>query len=126
MKVICSLDGDKMKPRPSYRPRQGGNGLGVNYADVAYTMTSTDRHMVAVCARTVCVNFQGSNGNSVATVERCPSIIRMHGNDVHVVVPKKHSDSPLTTPENDATIRASPRRGNRRGGESMVRMVLYH
>ena len=47
---LYALDGDKWKERPEYRKRQGGNGFGLSEEGVMYTMTSVDRHIVALCA----------------------------------------------------------------------------
>ena len=44
-----ALDGDKWKVRPDGNyARKGGNGLGVSEAEVMYTLTTADRHVVAV------------------------------------------------------------------------------
>lgn len=48
---IIALDGDKWKVRPDGNyARKGGNGLGVSEAEVMYTMTTVDRHIVAAVA----------------------------------------------------------------------------
>ncbi len=47
---VFALDGDKWKVRrDDDYARKGGNGLGVNEAEVMYTLTTADRHAVAVC-----------------------------------------------------------------------------
>ena len=46
---VIALDGDKWKVRPDGNyARKGGNGLGVSEAEVMYTLTTADRHVVAV------------------------------------------------------------------------------
>ena len=46
---MFALDGDKWKVRPDGNyARKGGNGLGVSEAEVMYTLTTADRHVVAV------------------------------------------------------------------------------
>ena len=46
---VFALDGDKWKVRPDGNyARKGGNGLGVSEAEVMYTLTTADRHVVAV------------------------------------------------------------------------------
>ena len=47
---LYALDGDKWKERPEYRKRQGGNGFGLSWEGVMYTLTTVDRHIVALCA----------------------------------------------------------------------------
>ena len=47
---LYALDGDKWKERPEYRKRQGGNGFGLSEEGVMYTLTTVDRHIVALCA----------------------------------------------------------------------------
>lgn len=47
---MFALDGDKWKVRKDDNyARKGGNGLGVSEAEVMYTLTTADRHAVAVC-----------------------------------------------------------------------------
>lgn len=48
--IVYPLDGDKLKVR--HGTRMGGNGFGISYDDVCYTLNTVDRHMVAVCALT--------------------------------------------------------------------------
>lgn len=47
---LYALDGDKWKERPEYRKRQGGNGFGLSEEGVMYTLTTVDRHIVALCS----------------------------------------------------------------------------
>ena len=47
---LYALDGDNWKERPEYRKRQGGNGFGLSEEGVMYTLTTVDRHIVALCA----------------------------------------------------------------------------
>ena len=49
--VVLALDGDKWKPRPEYRPRQGGNGFGINDGGAMYTLNTVDRHIVAILGK---------------------------------------------------------------------------
>lgn len=37
-----------MKPRMSHNDREGGNGFGLSFDQVSYTITKTDRHMICV------------------------------------------------------------------------------
>ncbi len=46
--VVFALDGDAMKPRMSLGSKQGGNGFGLSFDQVSYTITKTDRHMICV------------------------------------------------------------------------------
>lgn len=46
--TVLALDGDKWKPRKTYRQRQGGNGFGINADGVGYTLNTVDRHIVAI------------------------------------------------------------------------------
>ncbi len=46
--MVLALDGDKWKPRKTYRQRQGGNGFGINADGVGYTLNTVDRHIVAI------------------------------------------------------------------------------
>ena len=48
--TVLALDGDKWKEQPEYRKRQGGNGFGLSEEGVMYTLTTVDRHIVALCA----------------------------------------------------------------------------
>lgn len=48
IKAIYALDGDKMKFRHNYSQRSGGNGFGLSDSNVCFTLTATDRHMVAI------------------------------------------------------------------------------
>lgn len=48
---VWVLDGDKFKTRSNYETRRGGNGFGLCYDNVCYTLTAVDRHMVAVAKR---------------------------------------------------------------------------
>lgn len=48
---VFALDGDKWKEgRDPSHVRKGGCGIGINEADVSYTLTVTDRHIVAIAA----------------------------------------------------------------------------
>ena len=47
---LYALDGDSWKERPEYRKRQGSNGFGLSEEGVMYTLTTVDRHIVALCA----------------------------------------------------------------------------
>ena len=49
--VVYALDADKWKcGKGMYKARAGGNGLGINYQNVGYTINTVDRaHIVAVC-----------------------------------------------------------------------------
>lgn len=52
IKEILALDGDKFKPRTDYtKRRQGGNGFGLSFNNVGYTVTTIDRHMVGYVMR---------------------------------------------------------------------------
>ena len=46
--TVLALDGDKWKPRKTYRQRQGGNGFGISADCVGYTLNTVDRHIVAI------------------------------------------------------------------------------
>lgn len=46
---LYALDNDKLKPRPVYKERQGGNGFGISDKQVAYTIDTTIVHGVAIC-----------------------------------------------------------------------------
>ena len=46
--TVLALDGDKWKPRNTYRQRQGGNGFGINADGASYTLNTVDRHIVAI------------------------------------------------------------------------------
>ena len=46
--TVLALDGDKWKPRKTYRQRQGGNGFGINADGAGYTLNTVDRHIVAI------------------------------------------------------------------------------
>lgn len=47
-KSLIVLDGDKWKVRKTYLPRQGGNGFGLGFGEVVYTLNTIDRHIVAL------------------------------------------------------------------------------
>lgn len=46
--TVLALDGDKWKPRKTYRQRRGGNGFGINADGASYTLNTVDRHIVAI------------------------------------------------------------------------------
>ena len=46
--TVLALDGDKWKPRKTYRQRQGGSGFGINTDGAGYTLNTVDRHIVAI------------------------------------------------------------------------------
>lgn len=48
IKTVYALDSDKMKFRYTTKERAGGNGFGLSFDNVCFTLNTIDRHMVAI------------------------------------------------------------------------------